>query len=241
MDIYTRIEESLKEFLLQYSFTIDEMGTSPRSIGDKVQEVITSNFPVICRNVAKTSGIQFIDKAEFTRRAFADAALFMGDKYFAFDVKTRNIEAGFHMPNIKSVERLARFYTSNANILVIISVDYQLNLKDPTKPINFQEIIVAPIEQVSWQCLRFGKLGYGLIQVEPNQPIVINRQQSREEWMRLFFHKLNLFYKGELKKSEAMVEWARACEELCNKGQFESLPKLRSYIKWRNELDCQIR
>ncbi len=41
MDIYTQIEESLKEFLLQYKFTVDEMGASPRSIGDKVQQVIT--------------------------------------------------------------------------------------------------------------------------------------------------------------------------------------------------------
>ena len=49
MDIYIQIEKSLEKFLSGYNFVIDEMGTSPRSIGDKVQEVITKNFPDICR------------------------------------------------------------------------------------------------------------------------------------------------------------------------------------------------
>lgn len=51
MDIYIQIEKSLKEFLSNYNFVIDEMGTSPRSIGDKVQEVITTHFSEICKKV----------------------------------------------------------------------------------------------------------------------------------------------------------------------------------------------
>jgi hypothetical protein len=231
LDIYAQIEKRLREFLLQYQFTIDEMGASPRSIGDKVQEVITNNFSNICKGIAKGLNMQFKGRDELSRRAFADAAFLMGDKYLAFGVKTRNIEAGFHMPNIKAVERLARFYTSDTNTLVVISADYQLNLKDETKPIIFHKVTVAPIEQISWRCLRFGKLGYGLVQVEPNQPIIVDRKQSREEWMRIFFNKLRLFYEDELEKSEAMVEWAKDCEELCDKGQIHKLPKLRSYIR----------
>lgn len=231
MDIYTQIEESLKEFLLQYKFTVDEMGASSRSIGDKVQQVITENFPAICKEAARRLKTEFEYRAEISRRAFEDAAFSLGDKYFAFDVKTRNVEVGFHMPNIKSVERLVHFYTSDTNVLAIISVDYRLTLENRTKPINFERIIVVPIEQISWDCLRFGKLGYGQIQVEPNQPIIVNREQSREQWMKLFFRKLTQFYKEELRKSEAMVKWAKECEKLCSRGQTNELPRLSRYIR----------
>jgi len=231
MDIYTEIEESLKKFLLQYKFTVDEMGASPRSIGDKVQQVITENFPAICREAARRLKTEVKYKAEISRRAFEDAAFSIGDKYFAFDVKTRNIEVGFHMPNIKSVERLIHFYTSDTNTLAIISVDYYLALENRTKPINFERIIVVPIEQISWDCLRFGKLGYGQIQVEPNQPIIVDRKQSREQWMKLLFTNLLLFYQEELRKSEAMVRWAEDCEKLCSQGRTQELPRLGRYIR----------
>jgi len=231
MDIYTRIEESLKEFLLQYEFTVDEMGASPRSIGDKVQQVIMENFPAICKEAARRLKTQVKYKAEISRRAFEDAAFSIGDKYFAFDVKTRNVEVGFHMPNIKSVERLVHFYTSDTNTLAIISVDYRLALENRTKPINFERIIVVPIEQISWDCLRFGKLGYGQIQVEPNQLIIVDRKQSRERWMKLLFTNLLLFYQDELRKSEAMVRWAEDCEKLCSQGRTQDLPRLGRYIR----------
>lgn len=231
MDIYTQIEESLKGFLLQYKFAVDEMGASPRSIGDKVQQVITENFPSICKEAARKLKTQFRYKVEISRRAFEDAAFSTGDKYFAFDVKTRNVEVGFHMPNIKSVERLVHFYTSNANTLAIISVDYRLTLENQIKPINFEKVIVVPIEQISWGCLRFGKLGYGQIQVEPNQPIIVERQQTREQWMKLLFSNLHSFYKEELRKSKAMLKWAEECEKLCRQGRTEELPRLSRYIK----------
>jgi len=81
LDIYTEIEKQLQGFLLQYRFTVDEMGASPRSIGDKVQQVITTNFPSICKGVAKELKTEFKYETEFGRRAFEDVAFVVGDKY----------------------------------------------------------------------------------------------------------------------------------------------------------------
>jgi len=231
MDIYIQIEKALKEFLLKCEFVIDEMGASPRSIGDKVQEAITKNFPEICKGVATQLGMEFNFKTVFSRRAFEDVAFSVGDKYLAFDVKTRNVEAAFHMPNIKSVERFIHFYTSPKNVLVIVNADYQLNLECQAEPIIFKQITVAPIEHFVWNCLRFGKLGYGQIQIEPGKPIEINREQTRKIWMNAFFQKLISFYEEELEKSRAMIQWAQKCQKLWQEGKIDETSRLIRYIR----------
>jgi len=138
------------------------------------------------------------------------------------------------MPNIKSVERLIHFYASPNNIFIIVSAEYQLNRNNQIKPITFKQISVFPIEQISWSCLRFGKLGYGQLQIDPGKSIMVNRGQTRGKWMNIFFEKLILFYKDELKKSRAMLEWAQRCKDLWENGKIDEISRLGKYIRESN-------
>ena len=65
------------------------------------------------------------------------------------------------------------------------------------------------------------------LNLDPDQPSIIERRQKRENWMKNFFNKLS--------DSQATVKCIKDCEELCDKGQTHRLARLRGYIK--NDID----
>ena len=47
--------------------------------------------------------------------------------YSVVDVKTHRSDTSFNMPNLTSVERLARFYESDVNVFALIMVKYSIH------------------------------------------------------------------------------------------------------------------
>lgn len=72
--------------------------------------------------------------------------------YYVVDVKTHRADTKFNMPNLTSVERLARFYEDDSNYFVLLLVSYQLN---DDKAV-FTDMRFIPIEFLSWDCLTLG-------------------------------------------------------------------------------------
>jgi hypothetical protein len=57
----------------------------------------------------------------------ADLAFYdIDDFYYIVDVKTHRTNTKFNMPNLTSVERLARFYEDDSNHFVLLLVSYEL-------------------------------------------------------------------------------------------------------------------
>ena len=54
--------------------------------------------------------------------AFEDSEGF----YYVVDVKTHRHDTKFNMPNLTSVERLARFYEDDKNYFVLLFVSYEV-------------------------------------------------------------------------------------------------------------------
>jgi hypothetical protein len=46
--------------------------------------------------------------------------------YYVVDIKTHNLTTSFIMPNLTSVERLARFYGDSKNYFVLLLVSYTI-------------------------------------------------------------------------------------------------------------------
>ncbi len=74
--------------------------------------------------------------------------------YSVIDVKTHRTDTKFNMPNLTSVERLARFYESDANVFSLILVKYDI---EGTRVIA-TEVTFTPIEFLDWECLTVGAL-----------------------------------------------------------------------------------
>ena len=77
-------------------------------------------------------------------------------RYYNIDVKTHNTATKFNMPNIVSVERLARFYEDDSNYFTILMIAYHINQAQKIEATNCYFI---PLEYLHWDCLTLGALG----------------------------------------------------------------------------------
>lgn len=186
------IADNIKSFLNSYpDFLTPDTGASPRAAGDAIQYILEENFAQIIGDLSKEYS------ANFARRAMADLAFKdLDDLYYIVDVKTHRLETKFNMPNLTSVERLARFYEDNQNYFVLLIIAYTIS----GVHINVESAHFAPVEFLSWQCLTIGALGWGQIQIANANNIIINRGYSRKKWMLELCEALDDFYPREIEK-----------------------------------------
>lgn len=123
------------------------------------------------------------------------------DFYCVVDVKTHREDTSFNMPNLTSVERLSRFYEDDANIFALIMVKYRLE----QNAVIATEVIFAPIEFLSWDCLTIGALGWGQIQIRNSNQISLNDGHSRKDWMLTLCDAMLDFYPREILKIQDRV------------------------------------
>jgi hypothetical protein len=99
------IESKVRDAINQQAdFLSEDTAESTRAAGDGIQSIIEDHFAAIL-------GDQIGEySANFARRAMADLAFKdrIGN-YYVVDVKTHRESTAFNMPNLTSVERLARF------------------------------------------------------------------------------------------------------------------------------------
>ncbi len=190
-DAYKVIEGKLIEVLnAQEDFLTRSTANSTRAVGDAIEGIISSNFE-------KILGDYCTEYSEnFARRAMADLAFQDNDElYYIVDVCTHRADTQFNMPNITSVERLARFYENDSNYFVILNVKYDvLGTKVKASNVHF-----APIEFYMWDCLTVGALGWGQIQIANSNYINV-KQYLRKKWMLEFCDVMLSFYPKEIEK-----------------------------------------
>jgi len=199
-DSYKKIEEKIKNFLNRYpDFLSKDTVSSTRATGDAIQHILEDNFQDILGRFSKEYS------GKFARRAMADLAFTdQKDLYYIVDVKTHRLETKFNMPNLTSVERLARFYEDDTNYYVMLMVAYTI-VSDVQ--IHVKRVHFVPIEFLSWDCLTVGALGWGQIQIANANNIVINHRYSRKRWMLELCDVLFQFYPREIEKVKGRIEY----------------------------------
>ncbi len=189
---YKTIEEKVLRLLnKQADFLSADTAESTRAAGDAIQSIIEDNF----EEILGEHGGEY--SASFARRAMADLAF--KDKpnnYYVVDVKTHREETAFNMPNLTSVDRLARFYEDDANFFVMLMVKYGVT---GTK-VKVSKVHFVPIEYLKWSCLTLGALGAGQIQIANSKHIEIDSTKSRRSWMLEFCDNVLQFYPREIVK-----------------------------------------
>lgn len=179
--------------------------SSPRAVGDIVQEVVgekmTECFP-------KELVMNY--NSSFARRAMEDVAFFDTDEnYYIIDIKTHNKNTNFNMPNLTSVERLAKRYKDDKVFFIILLVEY-ITEEDKLK---FEKVTFCPIENLQWSCLTIGALGWGQIQIANANRVEIDRSQTRKTWMLQLCDVLDMFYPKEIAKIEQRIKYFQDIRE----------------------------
>lgn len=164
---------------------------SPRAAGDAIEAIIAESFDTIVGDL----GTDY--SASFARRAMADLAFKDREGgYYIVDVKTHRIDTKFNMPNLTSVERLARYYEDDSNYFTLLMVSYAVEGVRAT----VSDVKFVPIEYLDWSCLTIGALGWGQIQIANSNNIVVNSASSRKRWMLDLCDALLEFYPKEIAK-----------------------------------------
>lgn len=191
-DLRKEIEARTRDFLnAQEDYLSLSTAGSTRAVGDAIQYQLESSFDTILGDEAANYS------ANFARRAMADLAFEDREGfYYVVDVKTHRTSTLFNMPNLTSVERLARFYEDDKNYFVLLFVSYAV---EETK-VTISEIKFVPIEFIGWDCLTIGALGWGQIQISNSNRIMINDNFSRRLWMLQLCDALLQFYPREIAK-----------------------------------------
>lgn len=204
-DAHHEIEAAILQTLnAQPEFLSARTAVSPRAVGDAVQGILSEEFQAIlglhCAHYS----------AKFARRAMADLAFTDVDGlYYVVDVKTHRLGTSFSMPNLTSVERIARFYEDDQNYFVLLIVKYDVT----ETSLKAAEAHFVPIEFLSWECLTIGALGWGQVQIANANTITINEGYSRRRWMLELCDAMLDFYPKEIAKIDKRIERFRGIRQ----------------------------
>ena len=189
---FKTIEKAIVKLLnSQPGFLSAQTASSPRAVGDAIQKILSDNFETILGDLSAEYS------AQFARRAMADLAFTdRNGFYYVVDVKTHRLDTHFNMPNLTSVERLARYYEDDKNYFVTLIVDYAIT----STRVRVTQAHFVPIEFLAWTCLTIGALGWGQIQIANANVIKINAKYSRKKWMLELCDVMLEFYPREIGK-----------------------------------------
>ncbi len=189
---HIQVATKIKEYLNSLdSFLSPQTASSPRAVGDALESFVADEFETFLGDWCSEYS------SEFARRAMADMAFTdVEGIYSVVDIKTHREDTRFNMPNLTSVERLSRFYESDANVFSLIMIKYSIHGIE----LEVSDILFSPIEFLDWDCLTVGALGWGQIQIANSNNIRILEQHSRKEWMLQLCDVMADFYPREIGK-----------------------------------------
>jgi hypothetical protein len=196
-----KIEKKVVNLLNENQLMNYNTVNSPRAVGDAVQGFLETN-------IAECLPKNLVTKinTSFARRSMADLAFEdINGNYYVVDIKTHNLNTSFNMPNLTSVERLARFYGDNKNHFVLLLVSYAIQSEE----LRFTKCLFVPIEYLDWSCLTLGALGWGQIQIANSNTINIELENTRKKWMLQLCDALDLFYPNEISKITQRIDYFR--------------------------------
>jgi hypothetical protein len=202
---YQSIEKAIVKLLnAQPDFLSARTASSTRAAGDAIQSILSENFQALLGAWCSEYS------ADFARRAMADLAFTDTDGlYYVVDVKTHRLETSFNMPNLTSVERLARFYEDDKNYFIMLMVKYSVS----REKVKVKEAHFVPIEFLAWDCLTIGALGWGQIQIANANILHIKAGYSRRKWMLELCDVMLEFYPREVGKIRTRMDYFKRVKQ----------------------------
>jgi hypothetical protein len=193
----TQIGKSIEMFLnTQTGIMSANTITSPRAVGDAMQSLLEQNFDTILKGDIKEYS------KDFARRAMADIAFTdIEDFYHVVDIKTHRLDTVFNMPNLTSVERLTRFYEYDKNYFDLLLISYSVS----GLSLKVEKVQFTPIENLKWDCLTIGALGWGQIQIANSNNVLTDHSLTRKEWMLQLCDIMLQFYPNEIGKINSRI------------------------------------
>ena len=189
---HLQVAEKVKNYLNSVdTFLSRQTAQSPRAAGDAIERLVADEFENFLGSwCSRYSG-------EFSRREMGDLKFEDIEGFNSLiDVKTHRKNVQFSMPNLTSVQRLAKLYESDTNIFSLILIRYSVDDLE----VEVSDVLFSPIEFIDWSCLTVGALGWGQIQIADANNVVMVKDWSRKQWMLQLCDTMMKFYPKEIEK-----------------------------------------
>lgn len=185
------IEEKLQNFEL-----ID--GGQQRTVGDlienKISEILyNSNNELISEKLAPRS-----------KKSIEDVTLVSNGVTYYIDPKTHDINSDFSMPNLTSIAKIKKLFSSENKDLIYVFVSYSLD----NNIIIIDSVKVFFIWELDISILGVGALGKGQLQIKNANKELIFTNKGKLEWYSDFRGLVQEFLKKQINKiNKQILEW----------------------------------
>jgi hypothetical protein len=171
--------------------SFNSMGLGQRGIGDLLEDLVKATYSSL---LTESDLYQCIQPS--TVRSIEDFSI-AGEGHVYYDVKTRDLDRNFSMPNLISAKRLYRLYQQKNVELRYALVEYR-GVDANKEVVSYTEM---SIESIDWSCLSIQNLGEGQIQLNgTGSPAIF--QGTRAEWMEQLKQRMQVFLDHTIIKME---------------------------------------
>jgi hypothetical protein len=133
-----------------------------------------------------------------------DLLLEIGETTFFVDVKARDLDGTFSMPNLISIDRLEKLYRNDGNVLLLLMIEYSRDGGE----IIVDDVRWISIEEICWNSLAIQNLGKGQLQIRNAKKRLGRFGGDRSEWLQQFIMEGAIFYRAAAQKAfEAEKVW----------------------------------
>jgi len=189
--IQNLLTEKLKSFEL-----VD--GGMQRTVGDLVESKVTE----ILMNVK--SDLITETKGPRSKKSIEDVTLVSDLVSFYIDPKTHDMNSGFSMPNLTSIDKIKKLFSSDKKELVYVSVKYKLE----NGWVNIVDIKVFFIWELDVSILGVGALGKGQLQIKNAKKDLVFTDKGKQKWYSDFKKLVQEYLRKQIIKiNKQILEW----------------------------------
>jgi hypothetical protein len=195
MTIKEHIKQLLEENLVDFEL-VD--GGMQRTVGDLIENKIS--------DILFNSDSELITEKREPRskKSIEDVTLVSDGVLYYIDPKTHDTNSDFSMPNLTSIDKIKKLFSSNEQGLIYVFVSYGLD----NGMVVISDIKVFFIWELDISILGIGALGKGQLQIKNANNELVFTNKGKEEWFEDFKKLVQEYLKKQITKTNKQIsEW----------------------------------
>lgn len=193
------IKEHIKELLSQNLVDFELVdGGMQRTVGDLIENKISE--------ILFNSDSELITEKREPRskKSIEDVTLVSGGVLYYIDPKTHDTNSDFSMPNLTSIDKIKKLFSSNEQELIYVFVSYGLD----NGMVVISDIKVFFIWELDISILGIGALGKGQLQIKNANNELVFTNKGKQEWFEDFKKLVHEYLKKQITKTNKQIlEW----------------------------------
>jgi hypothetical protein len=190
------IKEHVKELLDQNLVNFELVnGGMQRTVGDLIESKVTE--------ILSNSNSELISekRAPRSKKSIEDVTLVSNGVSYYIDPKTHDKYSDFSMPNLTSVDKIKKLFSTDDHELIYVFVSYTIE----NGLVMIEDIKVFFIWELDISILGVGALGKGQLQIKNANNDLVFTSKGKQEWYSDFKKLVQDFLKKQITKINKQI------------------------------------